>query len=315
MALAILQSFHECNSQFNPEHVCDKFLEWLNKEPKDVGFTTRKSLLYAKRAHSQSKENYWSCGSLELFNENQSPPSNGALMRNGVIPLLSSDISQILEWTILHSIITHYTFEAILPCIVHSIVIHRALESYRNQKPLEIITTETVTNILCGKTGEWFNFKQLCNEKKVHPIILEWIKNNGGKKALEMEEKKVLGNLKEFETFNPYNFNYKNISGWSVLSLKIALWCLYHSAKVDSVNFDRKVECPPQLPSWVFEDQPRGFESVIFSVLTGADADTYGAITGCIMGVYYPELIPCEMVDQLLSKHLVDQYFPSIPQQ
>ncbi|KAG2383439.1 hypothetical protein C9374_004110 [Naegleria lovaniensis] len=319
MALCIVKSFYLLKSQFDPKHVTQQYLEWLDTDPKDVGFTTRQALLKTKKYLDQNcDENGWYRGSLELFNENESKPANGALMRNGVIPLLTSDMMQALEWTILHSIITHYSFEAVLPCIIHTILIHKALQAHNNNLPLEYPTSKTISELLKGHTGEWFEFKSKYLYQKVetgsvtkyHSVLTEWVRVNGGKIALEMAETKLVNELQDFETFEPYEYNYKNVSGWSILSLKIALWALYHSRSTrqdDYTNFT-PIPAPSHLPKWPFEKQPKGFESIVFVVMIGADADTYGAITGPLMGAYYPENIPQAMIHDLMQRETVEKY-------
>ncbi|KAF0972114.1 hypothetical protein FDP41_009810 [Naegleria fowleri] len=330
MALCIVKSFYLLQSQFDPKHVTQQFLEWIESDPKDVGFTTRQALL--KTIQHIDNENGWYRGSLELFKENESKPSNGALMRNGVIRLLTSDMMQALEWTILHSIVTHFSFEAVLPCIVHTILIDKALQAHNSKSPLEYPTSKTISELLKGHTGEWFEFKSkyLFPQKvdhiesfvtKYHQVFTEWIRANGGKIALEMAETKLVNQLQDFETFEPYEYNYKNVSGWSILSLKIALWALNHSLSIRTFNNNTTtttttkftpIQAPSHLPEWPFKEQPKGFETLVFVVLVGANADTYGAIAGAFLGAYYPENIPQDLVNDLMQHEKVEQYANSI---
>ena len=298
MALAILKSFYELGS-FEGAHILEKFLEWLYTEPKDVGFTTHSSLTRNEEMVNESEdaEGTWHLGSYQFWTSSPQNAANGALMRNGVIPLLTNDISQALDWTIQHSIITHYSIPAVLPCIVQTILIHRAL-----QGNTAIPTTETIREILLGSSGEWFNFKQLLFAKRdeISHDVVQWLERVGGKACLATEEAILFDHLAQFETFDPYNHEFKGIA-WSVISMKIALWDLFHTTN------ENKLVAPRHLPSWTFEEQPKGYESVVFVCMIGADADTYGAIAGPMLAAYYP-VISCEWVDGLLQKNTLDVY-------
>jgi len=301
MALAILKSFYE-KGTFHGGDVLEKFLDWLNTRPKDVGYTTRSSLELNKETYKSNpqSEGSWHQGSYQLYLENPQNSANGALMRNGVIPLLTSDISKAIDWSIQHSIITHYSIPAVLPCIVQTVLIHRALNGDKS-----IPTTETIREILLGSSGEWYDYKQELYAKKsdgfVSKDVIQWLERVGGKVALHMEEKKVFKELSSFETFDPYHFYYKGVSGWSVLSLKIALWSLFHSKPGEALV------APNHLPSWTFEEQPKGFETITFVVMIGADADTYGAIAGPMLAAHHP-IIPKALVDDLIELPSADLY-------
>jgi hypothetical protein len=91
--------------------------------------------------------------------------------------------------------------------------------SSRNGAPQ--IPPPTMNDIRSMIDNEWHTWLSRVTE----PACLEWIRTVG-KTEIKMAEVQLLEELNGFETFDPYGYMYKGVSGYSVLSLKIALWAL-----------------------------------------------------------------------------------------
>ncbi|KAL6050975.1 ADP-ribosylglycohydrolase family protein [Balamuthia mandrillaris] len=231
-------------------------------------------------------------GGLVIWRRNTGNAANGSLMRNGVVPALFYQEDQeieALDVTVLHSIITHYGPLPVLTCALHTLLIRDALlnPSSATRPP----TMEDIKQLVQVRWKRW-------KESSTNEPAKEWLRNIG-KKELELQEQKLLSELNGFESFDPFRCDYRGCSGYCVLGLKIALWALYWSFREDH---------PPLaewLPEWPFEKH--GFETLMWVVLIGADADTNGAIAGPLLAAYHPD-IPSTLQKGLLVKPLLEQY-------
>jgi ADP-ribosylglycohydrolase len=283
MAMCILESFIS-KKKFDQIDILKNYVLWYKNGPKDIGFATRRTL---SDASSFLKEDmpWYKAGKTEFLSSPLSAP-NGSLMRNGVIPVISLELSEIsaIDQTVEQSIMTHYGPLPVLTCVIHTLLIRNALLSEFEMKSPP--TLEDVKNLILN---EWKSWKgDVCQRKDDHPCKV-WL-DSIGEKNLSDSETQLFDELKDFEDFDPYSFFYKGVSGYCVLSLKIALWALSSSFK----EYEGKI--PDWLPEWPFKRF--AFESILWVVLIGADADTYGAIAGPLIAAYHPR-IPKEFVTTL----------------
>lgn len=119
------------------------------------------------------------------------------------------------------------------------------------------------------------------------PMICKW------KKLLHDGEwhaaiDRVAVSISSFATYNPFIDNFKDKSGYCVLSLTIAIWCVDVSRR--SLNATDLVVLDP----WAGHDdvvrrivESRGINVVRLIACIGADSDTYGAIGGTLLGALY----------------------------
>jgi len=121
---------------------------------------------------------------------------------------------------------------------------------------------------------------------------------------IDSAEKEILTELENFVDFDPYHYFYKGRSGWCTLSLKIALWALHWSFEV------KYPVIPPWLPLWPFKYH--GFRTLLWIVLIGADADTYGAIGGPLLAAYHPKDIPKNFTQSIKALKDIDNIFKSL---
>ena len=108
MAMCILRSFVSKKKKFDQKDVLKNFIQWANNGPKDMGFTTRRTL-YSAQKHLENDEEFYIAGKEEIEKNPESAP-NGSLMRNAVIPIitLESDISVAIDQTVEQSMMTHF---------------------------------------------------------------------------------------------------------------------------------------------------------------------------------------------------------------
>jgi len=216
-------------------------------------------------------------------------------MRNGVIPAWFSGIDQeneAIEATVLQGIITHYNPTSVVVCILQTLLIRKGLAS-----PIPPSSHLAIKDIKEAIKGPWARWKA----STVNRDCKTWIADIGETEILKAEDT-ILQELKGFEKFDPYTFDYYqgNIMGSSILALKIALWALYWSFQVHSPPI------PSYLPEWPF--RRHGFEVIMWIVLIGADADTYGACAGPLIAAYHPH-IPENLLDGLALKPDVESIF------
>jgi len=103
----------------------------------------------------------------------------------------------------------------------------------------------------------------------------------------------------------PIIFFYRGVSGSVLISLKNALWALHWSFK------ETFPPCaPPWIPKWIFNYH--GFRTLLWIVIIGADADTYGAIGGALLGAYHPYDIPLTFVHNIKMGNEITKCFQSI---
>jgi len=291
-----LRSF-SVQKKFDPVDISKEFLLWLSKGPRDVGSTTRFALLLIKHDPTQ----YW-LGGLTDFHKNPNNSANGSLMRNGPIPLLLNSDSEdsVITASVLQSIITHFAPTPVLACVVHSLLIFRALNKQKLNEPLSAPTSKDVNDIVKETWKKWKN-------EVSHDICKLWLATVNDR--LEMDETAFLQDIDNFVELDPYHYPHKGVSGWSTLSLKICLWALHYSF----TQTPPSCGVPAWLPLWPFEKRSsttsHGFRTILWIVLIGSDADTYGAIGGALLGTYHPHDIPLNMVKSLKVFNQVEQAF------
>jgi ADP-ribosylglycohydrolase len=284
MAMCILESFISKKKKFDQIDILNNFVLWYKKGPKDIGFATRKTLSASFTLLKEGKP-WYNAGKSEYLSNPASAP-NGSLMRNGVIPVISLELSEIsaIDQTVEQSIMTHYGPLPVLTCVIHTLLIRNALLSEIEMKSPP--SFQDIKNII---NNEWKSWKEDINKRNDDNPCKLWLEIIG-EKNLSNSETQLLDELKDFEDFDPYSFFYKGVSGYCVLSLKIALWALRSSFK----EYEGKI--PDWLPEWPFKRFE--FESILWVVLIGADADTYGAIAGPLIAAYHPR-IPKQLVTTL----------------
>lgn len=269
--------------KFDPVKAGKEFIAWMNSKPKDMGMTTRIAIgLLAK-----NPTEYW-FGGLDCFSRcGRGGAANGSLMRNAslaaILTALGASEKDLIEATVQQSIITHFGPLPVLTCVLQSLLIHRAMKTPTAQR-----RPPTLSDLEAILKGPWFQWK-------THPQTADegckvWLRETSLNNELGLAEVKVLQELAGWEDFDPYHHFYKGISGYCVLSLKIALWALHWAV------LQRPPSCgiPGWLPSWLFVDSglnSGGIEAPLrWVVAIGADADTYGAIAGGLLAAFFPAI-------------------------
>lgn len=293
MTLAIIESYNEM-AMINYINISRKFCQWASIPPKDIGISTNKILyrLGKKDDHGllQYVKDPFLIG-INYHKENPNNQSNGSLMRNAAVAVCLKDQPEheVIKTTICQSMITHCHPTVVLCCVIHSILIHRALNQRYIHK-LRAPDHKDLSNILNQDLMNFINNTEDIN-------CLRWIKEISVV-SIQQSIEELLDNLEGFKKFNPYMYYYKNTSGWVVLSLKISLWALYWSFKPKS----KVPKCYPfWLPLKMFNTLNK-FNVITWIAAIGADSDTYGAIAGSLLGAYHPYSIPTSMINDLLAK-------------
>lgn len=332
MALSILRAVANERGGFSPLEITRHFLAWLDTNPKDVGGTTRRTLFLCKRGAAQTAAAAAAASAGEGgapvagdadagveqtkakakatiapfaggewdFDRNPGNGANGSLMRNGVVAAIYADEGEaaearLIDYTVLHGIITHYAPLPVITCVVHSLLIRGALLKGARGETLTPPTIEDLEELLAGPWAKW-------KRSTADPEALKWLKRVGASEMMKAE-RTLLTELRGFERFQPYTQDYRNRSGYCVLTLQISLWALYWSFQ------STHPEIPEWLPEWPFLQH--GFDTLMWVVLVGADADTYGATAGPLLAAYHPT-IKAQFLDGLQVRPLIKQYMAQI---
>jgi len=215
----------------------------------------------------------WYRGGLDVWKQQPDNAANGGLMRNGIIPALfyhKDDTIAALDATVCCCIITHFGPLPVLCSVVHTLLIREAFfNEYKNAPTLEFIR-----EIFFSQWQRW-KVETQNSECKF------WLKELT-EEALQQSEEQLFRELKGFENEFYYGMNFEGKSGYCVLTLKIALWALHWS-------FQQKApKIPEWLPDWPF--QRHAFDTIMWVVLIGADADTYAATAGSLLGAFHPNI-------------------------
>jgi ADP-ribosylglycohydrolase len=296
------------NRSLNFGPVADEFLKWYRSEPKDIGNLTK---LVCERLEKGYGTDPFVAG-CEQYLKNKNVASNGSLMRNSVVaPLFVNDTELLIDATVQQSMITHYSPLCVLVCVVESLLIQYAINHYLNKSGYEdlnkSLTFEYIQSLIQGDDSVWQQWKQ---KKRLvtdaDNACLLWL--NTVADDMSNAENVLLDGLKDFDSFDPYHFDFGDISGYCVLTLKIALWALYSS--FSNENLYDKLQLQGRLPKWPFVTYKPGFHSgVAASVLVGVDADTYGAVSGGLLAAYHPTQVSQHLTDPLKVKKELQQMF------
>jgi len=289
MGIAIVRAVRQNGGKLLPEKVLEHFERWVRTGPKDIGTTTRTALNIAKRNGSK-----WWSGGLEVHKRNEKNAANGSLMRNGVIPALyplPEQEIEALDATIVHGIITHYSPICVLTCVVQTLLVRHALQA----KDLSNLKAPTIDDVKELLDGPWTEYQQ----KTQNPDAKMWL-DKIGSGLIKVEEKRLIIELKGFEDFDPYHQDYRGTAGYCVLCLRLGLWALHWSFRKDHPKI------PEWLPEWIFERH--GFDTLMWVVVIGADADTNGASAGPLLAAYHGSIGDNFLQKLLLREEIVKHF-------
>lgn len=249
--------------------LADGYIAWMRTGPMDIGGTTGFAL---ERAASSPDPH---AGGRAHWQRDPGGAANGSLMRNGVVaglfPAGDAGLAAALDATLVHGAITHFGPVPQLCCLLQTDLLHGALHGRRAP-----VTTAGVLDRLDAAL-------ELTLSGPEHPLAAAWLAAVGPA-ALRAAAGPLAEALRGFEAFDPFAVDYSRRMGWSVLTLKIALWSLFWSLE------DGAPPAPPWLPA--AELGRKGFAAVALPALIGADSDTYGATAGALLGAWHPAIPP-----------------------
>ena len=273
MAMAMVRSYLE-RGRFDAAHVAEQFVAWMQRGPKDIGGTTRRTL---SRIAAGTP---WHEGGLEDFRRNPRNAANGSLMRNGVVPGLASGLDEAFEITLSHSVMTHYAPLPVLCCAAQTWIIWRLLEG---------------DGILEERWFDWFEdaFQDWLGRTNT-PLVNTWLDNvQDAPRLTELEEAWETLRAAEFhpDRFNPFQTDFSIGQGYCLLTLQIGVWAAAWAHR----------EAPfPRVPEG-FPTEPfarTGPWALSWVAMIGHDADTYGATAGPLIAAACG-YIPDELTEEL----------------
>lgn len=265
MAMAMLRSAAETKG-WDLADICKRWVAWSQAGPKDIGITTRRVLA----AIAGGREPF--LAGHDEYRARPNNAANGSLMRNGVVPALDTGLLGALDHTVLHGLPTHFQPLPMVCCVLHTALCHRAIHGGGE---VGAPTEKDLEDILRGPWEAW-------KQNGRHPLGRSWLK--GVEDELGYAERQCLRELKGFADMDPYTLDYRGQAGYAVLTLKIALWALAWSFRPGGER--------PAIPRWLPEEPfaGRGFDTIAWVAMIGADADTYGATAGALLGAHHPEI-------------------------
>eukprot|EP01090_Pellita_catalonica_P001435 TRINITY_DN1116_c0_g1_i2.p1 TRINITY_DN1116_c0_g1~~TRINITY_DN1116_c0_g1_i2.p1 ORF type:complete len:229 (-),score=39.45 TRINITY_DN1116_c0_g1_i2:67-753(-) len=223
-------------------------------------------------------------------------------MRNGPVAAVfykQSEENVALDATIGQAIITHFGPLPTLTCIVQTLLIRHAINCHHFTKtPLRSPTLNDIKHLILDEDGPWQQYKK--NTK--YEAAREWLQEIGAS-SLKDAEKQLITELAGFDddSYDPFNQDYRGRSGYCVLTLQISLWGLHWSFK-DSATPSK----PEWLPDWPFEKHK--FDAIMWIVLIGADADTYGASAGPLLAAYHPHINPVYLSNLKIKDEVISLF-------
>jgi len=110
-----------------------------------------------------------------------------------------------------------------------------------------------------------------------------------------------LDELEDFHLYDPWKQDYRGRSGYCVLALRLSLWGVYWS-----FSDSHPKDLPEWLPEWIFKKHQ--FETIMWIVSIGADADTNGATAGPLLAAYHTT-IPENLLEGLKLRKEIEQIF------
>lgn len=262
MAYALIKAFTATNGQDIPVvNITKYFVEWYYTRPRDIGGTTRRTL------SRMAKENVdpYDIGYAE-WQLNPDNEANGSLMRNGVIAGMADDLDQAFEYTMRHSVITHFGHMPTICCLLQTWLIWSYLVG---DQPL-------------GETdwiGQGRAVIESWTEKNINDDIstrwLNWAKGQERQRWDESWSKLFAINWR-VNAYNPYGDT--SMQGWVLRTLRVAIW----GQCVSLMNDHEPIEI---LPKWWPESirNLKGPDRLAWIAMIGADSDTYGATSGAMI--------------------------------
>ena len=265
--LCMLRSYQD-RSEFDPEDIAQRLVEWVNTDPHDVGVTTLQGL---RRIADGAP---WYEGGLRDFQRRPMNASNGSLLRNGIIPGMADTLEDAFRFSLYHGIMTHYAPRPIVACGFHTWAIWENLEG---RKPLKIAPVKNFEKV-------WTEWLEASDDE----FVQAWRKN------VDAELPKAWKALQETDldpmSFNPYVYSPKGGAGYVLTTLQIAVWAMHWSVK------ESEFRVPDGYPSEVFSR--RGPWVLGWVAMTGGDTDSYGSAAGPMIAAALKEL-PGELIEGL----------------
>lgn len=237
----------------NPNEIAKNFVNWKNSNPIDIGGTTKLALTRLER-HDCTP--FW-IGGYETYRLYPEMLANGSLMRNGVVDITNS-LTEAYDLSLEHGMITHFAPLSQICCMAQTYIEWSLVHKKFNWNQWTESFKQSIEDYL----------KNVSNSN-----VKNWIKLVGD--DLERSEMKFFAENWDVSQFNPYLLDLKYTSGYCVMTLKIAMWGLYHA------THNTQFTASDKYPSRVF--RAVGPDRLGWVAMLGYDSDTYCAVAGPMM--------------------------------
>lgn len=285
MAWAMVKAAIDAGGKFDADGTAKQFVAWLDGHPKDVGNTTRSTVIALRgKPWQRAGRDYWE--------HNKFNAANGSLMRNGVIPGITSgeDLNVMFDATVKHAIMTHYHPLPVMCCAIHSWLIADRLTGWG-------VGPSADEDWMDNFHEDWTAYLK----QNEDPDVDYWIENTRHQFA------DAGGDIEKADfdpdSFNPYQESFAGRSGYCLLTLQIGVWALEWADRfASSLEF----ELPEGMPMREeMHERTKGPADVLAWVaLIGHDSDSYGATAGALIAAAHP--IPEHFTDGLEVVPLFD---------
>ena len=269
MAMAIIRAYWRA-TKWDPRVIAEKFAEWLQAGPKDIGATTSVAI---NRYISGAS---WFLAGRPHWERNPHNSANGSLMRNGVVPAFATDELDLITKTVEHAIITHFDPLSVLCCCIHSYLIWDLLhgrESVDWYEELRELWRTWESSGLSPELQSWLT------DVRTHPtagdtlsMAWDYIEKNGALLTTMPEER-----------------DFQAGQGYSFLTLRVAMWAAEWAMKGEPYTGI----IPEPLPKEPFQET--GARTLGWVAMLGYDADTYGSCAGPLVAAVLGNLDGIEL--------------------
>ncbi|MDD4352600.1 MAG: ADP-ribosylglycohydrolase family protein [Candidatus Gracilibacteria bacterium] len=230
----------------DPAQIADNFVDWMLSNPPDIGGTCRRSLQILEREETP----FW-IGGKTFYNMYPNMVSNGSLMRNGVIAGMSDNLYTLYTLTLEHGMITHYHPLSQLCCMAQTYIECMLMHNK--------FSWDTWVEDFLESASKYFY------DYVVESSIINWLS--------EVDERKAIADFRsanwDMKTFDPFQEDLRFKTGYTLISLQIAVWGLYHATHNTDFN-------AMGYPSRIFKAS--GSDRLGWIAMIGHDSDTYCAI-------------------------------------
>lgn len=263
MAVQLVKSVAHIGG-LDPDDLGSRWVGWMNSCPPDIGNTTRHALRAIERGSA------WHEAGRDLYRKRPGLAANGSLMRNGIVPGLTEQLSDAWDLSFRHGIVTHYAPLPVLCCAAQTYLIYHLL---RGHSPFG---------------GDWVAAFSDAWRAWIEGLSMPWTGAWLDETWTDLDDAIAQFREADFDPdrFNPFEIDLTEIAGYCLTTLQIAVWATRWALRGSPAPM------PSTIPDHV-RNRACGPYMLAAVVLIGHDSDTYAATAGPMIAAATGE-VPAE---------------------